>query len=479
MKKIIALSMVLLGLLLASYYGMGVLTERNLKHSLGTMHDSNKYKVKVANYRRGFFKSKAIINVEIISLAKVIEHNGRKIFKPSHTYFTAVPLVIYHGPIIFAGSMPRFGLGYSDSHITVPGQYIKNFDNKYTKNSTRPELDVNIFVSYAANTSINISAPKFRLISNNKNSNFEWQGMSSHIDVSRDLNDINGKVDVKGLSWMQDKVLTVLKEVNSYFKLYKGDFDLYLGDSGVHVPSVVVSNDSATLIELVDLDFKSNSFINKKLFNSSLQATLDKFYINQKTYENCSLALYVRNLDAKKLIEVNNKIKRVQNGTERQRKQAVLSILPDLPELLNKGAEIEISDFSVDMQEGNIRSSFILSLPHDKNRNPFYLIQKARGSGHIQITKSLLSMLLQDLYAKYDSKAETIDNSSKALNADNQTKDVKETDLASIRAQNKISELLKQGFLLDTDANYVADIRIVQGRIMINDKPFSMGILRL
>lgn len=489
MKKILSIGLLFLGLLFAAYYVMGLLTERNLKQNLSSIEASNKYRVKIVNYNRGFFNSKAIINIEIISPAKVLEKNGKRVFHPANTYFTSLPLVIHHGPIIFVDSKIKFGLGYAESHVTIPGHYIKNFANKYTKDSTSPSLNVNVFVNFMTNTVVNISSPKFSLISKNDNSRFEWLGMVSEIDVTRDLSDINGNLNVNGLSWMQDKMLTVLKEVHSNFKLYKGDFDLYLGDSSVSVPSVIVSKGSNNLIEVNNLYLKSNSYINNKLFNSSLQANLDNLLINKKYYKNCSFDLYVRNLDTKKLMDVNSKIKSAQNGTERQRHQAILAILPDLPELLNKGAEIELSDFNVDMQDGNIKGEFILSLAKDENKNPFYLIQKARGNGHIQITKELLIKILQNLYATSDvsTNKEAIENkpnldsdvSSRNSVIDDQAKTSDVKNLSIDRANVKITELLNSGAIVAMGDNYVIDLKIVQGRLLVNDKSFSMDMLRL
>lgn len=485
MKKVIAVVVVLIAILLGAFYVTGVLTEKNLKQTIQAMHESNKLKVRVAKYRRGFFKSDVTLNVEIISPAKTIEKDGRKIFRPSNTYFMPVPLSIYHGPIILAGMTPKFGLGYADTQLTIPGRYIKHFNSKYTEDSSKPQLHLNIFVNFAANTSISLSTPEFQLVSTEKDSNFHWNGMQSDVDISRSLSDIRGTIEIDGLTWSQDKTLTVLQKVDSYFKLYKSDFDLFLGDSGVNIPAAIVSQGDKKLIELNNLEVKSNSYINKSLFNSSLQGSLDKLYIDQETYKNCSLDLYVRNLDAKTLIDVNNKIKRAQNGTERQRKQAIISVLPDLPVLLNKGAEVEISDFNMTMNDGSVKGSFILSLPNDSNKNPFYLIQKIRGSGHIEISKDLLSSILNDMYRKNNAQAALPAAATKPVDAtqqaDTETAD-KVTDpaeLAKISSENKIAEMLNRGVIVADGANYVAEIRVVQGRLIVNDKPFSSDMLKL
>ena len=486
MKKVVAVSVVLIALLIGSYYATGILTERNLKQNIASIQDSNKLKIRVANYRRGFFKSEVILNVEVISSSKVIQQGDQKIFRPSNTYFTTVPLRIYHGPIIFAGLFPKFGLGYAKTNIAFPGHYMRNFDNKYTKDSVRPELQLDVFVNYAANTSLTLITPEFKLISNQEDSKFEWRGMTTIIDVSRNLADIRGDVLISGITWVHDKTLTVLEEVKSYFKLYKSDFDLYLGESGVTVPKVNVSQGDMKLIALNNLDVKSNSYIDKKLFNSSLQINVDEFYIDRETYRNGFISLYVRNLDAETLINVNNKIKRAQNGTERQRKQAIISVLPDLPILLNKGAEFEISDFSLSLNAGKVRGNFILSLPSDSNRNPLYLLQKVRGDGHVTISKELLNSFLYSLYKKKNLKQTATTGDVDVASVAQSTSDQPEVDVtkrledfAKINTDNKLAEMLNKGVIIADNQNYIVDIKVVQGRVLINDKPFNMDMLKL
>lgn len=486
MKKVVVIFVVIFALLLAGYYATGVLTERNIKQNIAALQDSNKLKIRVANYRRGFFKSDAILNVEFISSPKVIYQGSQKIFRPSNTYFTAVPLRIYHGPIILDGLKPKLGLGYAKTNITFPGHYIKHFNNKYTKESTRPELQLGVFVNFMANTSLTLITPEFTLVSNQKDSNFKWRGMTTNIDMSKNLADIRGDVKIAGINWLHDKTLTVLDSVTSSFKLYKSDFDLYLGESTVAIPAANVSQGDTKLIEVNNLDLKSNSYIDKKLFNSSLQASLDKFYINKETYQNSSIDLYIRNLDAKTLINVNNKIKRAQNGSDRQRKQAIISVLPDLPELLNKGAEFEISDFNINMDTGSVRGNFILSLPNDSNKNPFYLIQKVRGDGQITISKDLLNSILYDIYKKHNAKQAELTSTAQQVSVDQkideklQDKVIKEpTELAKIYTDNKIAEMLNRGFIISEGKNYRSNIKVVQGRVIVNDKPFSMDILNL
>lgn len=495
MKKIIAFTLVLIAILMGGYYITGGLIESNLKKNISNLDNTNKIKVSISGYKKGFIKSEAQLNWELIIPAKVIMQDGKRIFKPSKTYYAYMPLTVYHGPIIFHANKIQFGLGLATSHIMLPGKYIEQFNEKYTSDSTKPELDLDIFVNYFNNTSIKLRAPQFHLIANNDNSDFAWSGMTTEIDLSSNMQEVNGKVIIAGVTWLQDKTLSVLKNVESYYQLHKSDFGLYLGDSRLHIPEGKVTQNDSQLIEVKELDFKANSFIENKLFNSSLKINLDKFYIYNEIYKNCSVDFYLRNLDAQVLLTINNILKSAQNRSERERKQAILSILPELPKLVNKGAEIEVSDFNIAMHDGVIRGNMLISMPKDNNINPFYLVQRTRGIGHISISKKLLKTILTHLYEKSNNTVTSSNTDSdlmqknvsgaalqnKSNNSSDDSVSLLEEDLhqkAAKLANNKLEDMIKLGVLIPAGEEYVTDIKILQGRIIVNDKPFNPDMLR-
>lgn len=511
MKKTIALVVTLLlitALLMAGYYGMGLITERDLVKNINILNKPNGLNVSIEKYKRGWFKSEAILDWDLFVPSKVLEKDGKKIFKPSKTYHTAMPLVIYHGPIIFQNMKVRFGLGAANSYITLPTKYLEQFDEEYASGSSKPTLNLDIFVSYFNNTSISLISPKFRLISKNGKTDFEWLGMVSNIEVSPNLKHVRGSLVIDGLTWFKDNINSVLKRVESDYNLYKDELGLYLGDANLYVPSILVTKEKDKLIEVSEFKLNSSSSVHDNLFNSSLHANLDKFFINKGLYSACVVDFNIRNLDAKILVDMNQKISKSKNQSDRDRQRILLSLLPDLPVLVNKGAEIDLSKFNLEMSDGNIKANLKIVLPNDNNTNPFQLVQNAKGEGKLEISSNLLKTLLKRLYKnkyqmegmeKVASQNTTVEGNELAKAAQSKIKVDDGTELTAVseidaksnlanadietkvtsQASQKIADLVSTGVLKINGSEYMLDLQIVRGQLLINGHSFKTSMLQL
>jgi uncharacterized protein YdgA (DUF945 family) len=506
MKKVIGLVVILAALLLGGYYGMGVLTEKNLKKNLTVLNKSDEISVEIENYKRGWFESNAVLSWELVVPAKVIEKNGKRIFTPSNKYYASMPLVIHHGPIIFQNQKLKFGLGYANSHIDLPKKYDEKFEELYSSGSIKPSLDLDVFVSYLADTSLNLTAPKFNLISNKDHTNFEWLGMTSYVDVSPNLDKIKGRVVIDGLTWIKSGTNSVLKKVESNYNLYRGDLGFYLGDASLHLPRAVVMKDDAKLIEVEQFNLKSRSSIDKDLFNSSFKATLGKLYIKNETYSSCSVDLNIRNLDASVLADMNKKISKTKHRSDSDRQRVLLSLLPDIPTLVNKGAEIEVTDFNIEMTDGRVRGNFLIALPRENNVNPFQLVQKVKGDGRIEVSADLLKSFIKHLYKNKYTVDTLKNNIAKPLPAtENKSAESESTETTKSKAETaakesidepanksvdiekqiadqadkKIADMLKRGLIKVNGSDYSIDFKVFEGRLTVNGNLFNPAMMQL
>ncbi|MDF1757460.1 MAG: DUF945 family protein [Legionellaceae bacterium] len=505
MKKVVGFVVVLLlaALLIGGYYETGVLTESNLKKNIEVLNKSDEVKVSVAKYQRGWFKSNAILNWTISIPSKVIERNGKRIFKPSQVYHAEMPLVIQHGPIILQNQQVRFGIGAASSHLDLPNEYARKFDELYTDTSIQPSLNLDFFVSYNNIASIKLVAPKFHLVSTKDNTDFEWFGMTTNVAVSPNLKEIKGEVLIDGVKLVQDKTSSMLKNVESEYELYKSDSGLYLGDASLHLPTALVTENGNKLIEISELNFKSKSSINDNLFSSSFKATLNKLLFNDETYRSCSFDLSIRNLDAKVLVDINKKISKSQDKSDSARQRVLLSLLPDIPILVNKGAEIDLSNVTVEMTDGRVSGNAIIRIPKENTPNPFKLARSLTGDGRVEISSGLLQSMLKHMYKnKYN--ADRLKNIAKRASepqdkftetdknkvaeptvvshVEGEPATLTEAELeAQITAQadSKISHLVKLGVLAMEGDNYALNIKILQGRLLINEHPFNPSMMQL
>ena len=508
MKKLVSFVVVLAALVLGCYYGMGVLTERTFKKNIDVLNQSNGIVVALETYHRGWFESQAKLHWTLTVPARMIEKNGQSIIEPAKSYMADMPLVIHHGPFIYDNSKLMFGLGYANSQVILPASFDQEFNALYTAESTKPSLDLNVFVSYLNNTDLRLTVPKFKLISKQGNTSFEWLGMTSDVSVTSNRKKISGSLMIDGLSWVKDSIKGVLQNVKSDYDLHRNTAGLYLGDANLSIPSVLIQKENARVIEVNDLDIHSNSLVKKGLFSTSFKLELKNLFLNNKTYNACSGVFAVRNLDATVLADMNMKIAKTQQGSDSDRQRALFSLLPELPNLVNKGAEIELSDLNIGMPNGLIKGNVLISLPNENISNPFQLVQKIKGEGKVTMSMAVFKDLLKEsLKRKIEASiafekamaqsaaqtqampAETDATKQDATNvATPSPTDVKSTpDLSasdldqrvSTEADQKIAALVSSGVILTQGGDYVLEFKMIQGQLMINGKTFNPAMVQI
>ena len=269
MKKLIGLVVIVAALVLGGYYGMGIVTERTLKRNVDVINQSNGLFVDIEQYDRGWFTSTAVLNWRLhIPERLVKDQTGQSVTVPAQDHKIQMPLTIYHGPIIYADTGVRFGLGYAESNLLMPPNYVTKFNNLFTPESTQPKLRLSIFVNYLNNSHLNIGLPTFKLIAKQGGDQFEWYGMASDFSVSSNLKNIDGNVTIDGASLIKNKMKALLGKVTSDYDLHQTDSGLYLGDASMSLPSLIVSENDQKALEVEQFDVHSSSDIQSGLFSA-------------------------------------------------------------------------------------------------------------------------------------------------------------------------------------------------------------------
>ncbi|MDP3704726.1 MAG: YdgA family protein [Legionellaceae bacterium] len=501
MKKLVGFVVILAALVLGCYYGMGVLTERTLKKNIDVLNQSNGVTVVLKQYKRGWFTSDAMLDWTLTVPARDVNINGQTIKEPEQTFTAQMPLGIDHGPFIFANSNIMFGLGYANSHVLLPAQYEDKFTEQYTPESIKPSLELSAFVSYLNNTCLQLIAPKFNLISKQGNNTFQWLGMSSEVKITSNKKHISGQLMINGLTWLKDHVKGVLTNIKSDYDLHVTPDGLYLGDANLYLPAAVVTKDNDALFEVKDLEAHSSSQVTKGLFSSSFKLALNRLFLNQKEYTSCSVDLSIKNLDSNVLTDMNSKLSKTHQGSDSDRQRVLLSMLPDISLLVNKGAVFEMSDLTIGMPNGVIKGKVIISLPHENVTNPFQLIQKIKGNGKLSVSAAVLKTCLSDSL-RHRIQASVTFQQAMAQSAETQSEQNKSLTVeppatepaqakppvitaaeidqqAMTQADQKIAELLKSGVILAQGMDYVTEFKVADGQLLINGKAFNPAMLQL
>jgi len=498
MKKFAGLVVVLAALVLGGYYAMGVATEHTLRKNLASVNQSNGLVVDIAEYNRGWFKSNALLNWTLHVPARVNKTaDGQSQALPAQDYKMQMPVTVYHGPVIFANDGVHFGLGYGKTNLTLPPEYSDKFKQKFTDDSTQPHVDLSLFVNYLNNSQVEMAVPEFKLTAKEGGAHFEWLGMDSKMDVSSSGDKVEGDLDINGMQITKDDTTAVIGQVDTEYKLHKTDGNYYIGDAGITLPSVVVKNKDKQLFELNDFTANSSSNIEDGLFSSHFQSSVDKIIAHDKTYGPGNLEMSVRNLDASVWAQVNHLVSQMQQGTDAEKQQALLALLPELPKLFSKGAEFEISELSFGMPEGTFEGNLMLSLPAGQFSNPFELVQKIKGSGKLKIPAEVLRQALdasnrtklatqQQAATTETPAAVPVDSTTAAAPVPAATTPaaapaVTTPEMAqqiTSQTTQQLTNLVQSGLLVQQGSDYTIDLSLDNGQLVINGKPFNPTMLK-
>lgn len=489
MRKVAGLVVILAVLILGGYYGMGIATERAVRHNLEAINKSNGLFVKIVEYKRKWFSSTALLDWRLQVPERIVKSgDGQSVTVPAQDFEMQMPMVIHHGPIIFANNTVKFGFGYAHTEIPLPAKYNPQFDELFTGESVKPILNLSMFVNYVNNSLVEISIPSFKLIAKKDGQKFDWLGMTSSVDLSSDASKIKGEFTVDGMMFTKDDVKAQVGEINTDYNLQKSDTGLYLGDANMSLPSISVTNKDEKLFELTDFDIHSSCDVESGLFGSQFKLSIDKIFATGKSFGPGNLEIAVKNLDADVLARINQQVNQTQNGTEAERQQALLAIIPEVPKLFSRGAEFEISELSFVMPQGTIEGNLQVNLPAGDSSNPFELMQKIRGKSKLKVPAEVIKLILnesnkQKILSQQNPAAQPVDQSNVAaaiVSATSTTPepaaDVAQQSIAMSDAQ--VNSMLQSGLIVQDGSYYVVELSLDNGNLQVNGKPFSAEMIK-
>lgn len=493
MKKLVGLAVVLAALILGSYYGMGLVTERTLKKNIAMINQSNGLVIDIEQYHRGWFRSNAMLNCTLHVPSRTDTTSAGVVTTiAAQDYKMKVPLLINHGPVMFVAGKPYFGLGYAHSDLTLPQPYAEQFSQEFTPESIPPLLKVNIHVNFLNNSMIGMELLPFKLISKADATQFEWLGLGSKVNVSSNRANVKGLVSVNGLSLSKNNINATLGKVHSDYDMHRTDLGMYLGDANLSFASLTVTKADQKALDVQNVDVHSKSGTHDGLLDSHLNITLDKLSIDAQNYGPVLLDLSIKNIDAVVLAKINEQSEKLQQGTDAERQQMLITMLPELPKLLSKGATFDISALNIGMPEGTIKGTLSVSLPKMDASNPFQLIQAIEGQGKVTIPSVLIKRLLNDDAKKtllnqaatqpavvtQEPKAETTPVANDAVVSPAPVSAADIDQQARTQADARLATLVGSGLLAANGSDFIIEFKLTHGQLSVNGKPFNPAMMQ-
>lgn len=492
MKKWIGLAVVFFLILLCGYYGMGIGTERTLKKNIDVLNQSNEITVSLERYQRGWFHSHADLKWIIkVPQSTSDQITRRTVFKTTKNYTFEIPVEIYHGPFTWANSKLLFGLGFAQASAKLPIEYEKKLSEIYNFQPDKFKYSINVLINYLNNTRIELIVPQYVLRAKQGDNFFQWLGMGTSIIVSGDKQRLQGDFYLKGFSWKDQEIKGILGPVKADYDMRQALTNLYTGSAQLKFSSMVIFKQDETLLRISNAQIQSDSDIQNGLFNSTFSSKLNQLMIWNKIYSRNILDLSFKNLDANVLDSMNRKLGELQrsnpNGSDKQK--LLWTLIPDLPALLSKGAQMKINNFETNLPNGHIKVDLALNLPNENLTNPLQLVQKIEGESHIRISQTVLSQWVENnmrklMTAKMQKQAlnQEMQASASENGKDQSTQitDPKSSDaaaLAATKAKEKIKEWTDAKILVLEGKDYIILLKLMNGKLFINGHVFDPSML--
>ncbi len=504
MKKILGIVVLLVVVVLGGYFSTGLVTEHTLKKNLKALNQANGFSAELAGYHRGLFRSTADLTWRMQMPEKILKkEDGASLVVPPKVYSFDMPLVIHHGPVIVKDGRVRFGLGAARGELSLPDAYASEFTDMFSAKSTKPTLAISLFVTYLNKTHLELDLPAFQLFTKHEHNEFEWLGMNTDLRFSPESTHLQGRFTLEGLRLIKQKIRVILNKVTTGYDVHKAKNGLFLGEANLHLPILQVTDKNQTEFELKQFELNTKSDIQDDFFSSSFRAAFTSLLSRDKKYGPGELDVSIKKLDASVLAGLNERLSQLQQTTTKgaQTQQLLLSILPDLPKLLGKGAVFEVSTLKLGVEKGAIDGSARIVFPESESDSPMQVLPKIEGEGHLSVPAPFLKDLLVHSFkrqllrthemASTGTQDKKLPNekavSPSTLDAESTVADNKdpakpvtiaEIDQQAVHhADQKLADLIRLGALQAKGADYVLELKLSSGHLLVNGHPFHSGML--
>lgn len=465
MKKWIGVLVSIVILVLVSYYVMGFVAKRTLHKNIDAIPKTPFLTVKLDKYRQGWFSSKTTLMLTLhLPEQQITTSNGAPTTSPATDLDIKVPLSIKHGPLVFTDNGTRFGI----AQVT-----------------TKPETHYGVFINYLNQTIMKYTFPALsmqgNLGDNQGDFQFDWRGFSAWLGVSANLDNIDGHLKLYGFNVSDNKVVVNVGKTINDFQLKRHQDGLWLGQSHFDIPSVVVNETGQKLFKLEGFDLNIDSQVVDNALNFNFKLSLQELFTNDVTYGPANLKLSIKNLDPAVMAEINKQqLNMLQNNADSN--LLMLSMVTQLPKLLAKGAELNLSEMTVSLPEGKVVGDLKIALPKNET-NAEQLMQKAHGEGEFRapmsvIRKLMVSSIQSDLANKPQSPTiepattpGAVANPSTAATPDLNAQ-------AQAQADKILQNLVNKGVLKVDGNDYILHFKLENQQVMVNGQVFNPAMLQ-
>ncbi|WP_058519228.1 YdgA family protein [Legionella parisiensis] len=471
MKKWTGFIIAIIVLILVAYFGIGFSIENTLSKNINSIPKTSSFSVHLDKYHRGWFSSKANLTFKMhIPAQNITDKNGVTKTEPPADFDIDIPIFIKHGPFITTDHGLRFGIGLV---------------------TTQPETHYEAFINYLNKTIFRYTLPSFavegRIGQNEGDFQLNWQGLSSLLSVSSNLDDIDGNLRLSGVkgaannpSNMKNNLAFDIGEITYDYQFKRHQDWLWLGQSRFNIPSITINLAAEKVFDLGGFDLSAGSNVHDDAMDIDFKLSLQNLYTDNQNYGPGILHISFRNLDPVIAAKINQQeFNLIQNNSDPN--LVTLAFATELPKLLAKGAVLELKEMALNVPDGKIIGNFKISLPKSEGDDLSQMMQKMSGEGYFKapittvkalVTTSIKNNLANNTQTTPDAQAappSPISPTQILANPDNQ---------ATTQAEKLLQDLVNKGLLKIERNDYVLTFKLENQKIFVNGQPFNPEMLK-
>lgn len=499
MRKLLVLGVVLVAFALVLPFSMGVLAKNRLTKMVNQINNqSPNVKVSIDKYNRGWLSSQADFKFAIS-----VANNPALQQKLANNEITfTVREDIKHGPIIFRDGI-QFGQGLADGHIVLDDDVKAKINALFKDQKEKPTMDFHILIKLFGSTVTKLDVPAFTYVVPQKKGEIKWKGLQGKWKLSSNMKKADGHLTFSGFNVSSPRIEMEFANMAVKFRQHEHDSGLWIGKGSMTLPMIKVSEMGQEKFLLTDLSMNSHSDINGELMMAGVDTKLGKVMLNGVTYGPGEFITNLNNLDVATLVQIRDKVNAINQASvpAGQRRMMAMSLLPMLPKLLDKGAEIQLDKFSFKFPEGDVTANGYAKLNKATPGNnlpmplglktrldakfdlsvPKTLARKAMTLSNMRkIARKQAKQMYQQQQMQQHSQAAMDPNQAAAPQAMQQYQPLNRAEMQSLAVQTTEQQLalwISNGMLKEVGENYQVSIIFKDGRLLINGAPPKVGFL--
>jgi uncharacterized protein YdgA (DUF945 family) len=466
MKKVILLggSAIIIGSATASPYWFGSQIEGQFRTEIQQLKSDTNIppwiKVHLDSYEKGWLSSTARTTLTI-DLAELAPPNTQQ--QPPEAIDIVVDHNIKHGPL--AGS--QLGMGMIESTLVVPAE-AKDVVAHYFGN--RSPFQQTTYVGMDGHTSTQFQIPAYHGRDHTDKMDINWQGLTGTFEGNWQSREGSGTMQAPLLEISSDDGNIAFKSLKLEGSSHYTPEGLNLGNGNASLAEIIFSSPTEPGAHITGFKIAVDSDQNGSLVSGGETFSFEKAEIAQQlTIGPGELALEVRNLDAKTMATLNDRLYEAQkNGATPDQAGAAfaLAMMELGPELLKSSPEFELRKLNLTTEMGDITSSLLVSFDGKGDFNLqdlSTLIPKLTIEAKASVPAVLLQMASQtqvraQVAAMMEQQDEPLDPEELEMQIQQAT-------------QQQLAQLEQMNFIVPKDNLYTSHLLFKEGQLTLNGQP--------